>query len=210
MRLTAWSAMKYRMGIEFSFNFRPTTGCCRNDFLRRQRICGADTCESAGWRVPTAGEIVGVSYDGDAANLDSGEICGRNRQRERGAGAGRRVGRAWTFALPSKGGNDVGDAVEVGFKGFYELDSRELGDRQLYPRPFYRPGPLKENTTDEYEDGDVRFLSAVAPRLGDVRERAQNRCGRNVAGVGGGFAGKRRCDGGGSYPVPPIRRRHSR
>ena len=171
---------EYRGNLNSSFT-PPDNGLLPGDFAAQG--FAVRTCGPAGWRVPTAGEIVGVSYGGDAANLTV----------ERAGGAGNNPAQAPAGALKGmvicaafEGGKTMWpDAVD---SAFYELDSRDLRQAIISPS-------VTDRNDDANQDGDVRFLSSGAPRW-VMCVKSTNRCGR-VAGVGGGFAGKRRSDGGG-------------
>ena len=138
MRLTTWS-------ISVNSNQYTTPD---NGQLRGDRFAGAGfaagTCGPAGWRVPTAGEVAGVSYDGDAAQLEAAFAGGKSNDIEQ-APAGALRGLA--VALPAKGGGDTAAAVEP---GFYELDSRDVSGNYAAVR--------------YHSDGDVRFPRSSANR----------------------------------------------
>ena len=135
----------------------------------------AKTCRNNGWRVPTAGEVVGLSYSGDT-RWPVAFAGGRGNLRANTAAGALRGLEIPVLTVPA----DADDNPVP--EGFYELDSRDVDGDYAVVR--YHQGK-----------GDIRFPTATASALGDVRA---GRGGRGeISGVGGGVAGKRRAQGWG-------------
>ena len=142
MRLSSWAAYPPLSALR-PIGGGMLVGSGATELIARYGFA-AKTCRNNGWRVPTAGEVVGLSYSGDTRWPVAFAGGKDNLRANTAAGALRGLEIPVLTVSADADDNPVPD-------GFYELDSRDVNGDYAVVR--YHQGK-----------GDIRFPTATASR----------------------------------------------